>query len=138
MEKVKGPDGRCEDAMKNIFIFAHHAKVWFKKGNLVTQKKIVEYLGSNWTLRDKKLSVDLYKPFLLIDETINGTRTKNPRLEPSEYAGIESPYSNFELQIPTLCRLLEDVRTAILESNHDYTLSIPEFLEKKIDGVQLV
>lgn len=140
MDKVKGPNGKCEDDMKNIFIFAHHAKMWFKKGNLVTQKKIVEYLGSNWTLRDKKLSVDLYKPFLLIDETLNGTHTENPRLEPSEYSGIESPYSNFELQIPTLCRLLEEVRTAIQESDHDYTLNIPEFLpnEKSEDILDIL
>lgn len=27
--------------------------------------------------------------------------------------------------------LVNDVRTAVLESDHDYTLNIPEFLEKE-------
>jgi len=30
-----------------------------------------------------------------------------------------------------LCGLVEDIGTAVLESDHDYTLNIPEFIDKK-------
>src|SRR5581483_11058960 len=131
IKKKISTDEKWGESVKNIFISAHHAKMWFKEGGLITQKKIAEYLGSNWSLKDKRISVALQKPFLLIEETLNGIRSENPRLEPSEYAGLESPFVDIEILNPYLCGLVTDVRTAVLESEHDYTLNIPEFLEKE-------
>ncbi len=112
MKKAKGREENWEDSLKNIFVFAHHSKMWFKKGDLISQKKIVEYFVSNWTLKDKKLSAVLLKPFLLIDETMNGIRSESPRLEPSEYAGIESPFIDRAAQIACMWRWAESNRRA--------------------------
>jgi hypothetical protein len=88
-------------------------------------------IGSNWTLTNKKLSGDLHIPFLLIENSLNGTRIQNARLEPSPHVAIESPFVDSAIIIPELWGLVNDVRTAILESDHDYTLNIPEFSEKE-------
>ena len=131
MEKTKNNKVKWEETINNIFIFAHHSKIWFKKGNYKSQKKMVEYFVSNWTLKDKKLSGVLRKPFLLIEESLNHIPTENPTLEPSEYVGTESPYCSFEDLNSHLCRLVGDIRTAVLDSTDDYTLYFPEFLEKE-------
>ena len=53
---------------KECFIFASRAKFWFTEGNLEQKRLIVNSLGSNLFLKDKKLSLELQKPFSIIEE----------------------------------------------------------------------
>ncbi len=39
----------------------YYAQEWFKRGNKSTQRKIVQYMGSDWTIKDKKLNGKLFK-----------------------------------------------------------------------------
>ena len=134
MARIEGAEKQWNVALKNIFFFAHHAKMRFKTGNLMTKRKALDYIGSNWTLGDKKLSGDLLKPFVLIDETISGKRSQKPRLQPSEYVGLEPQDDGFDDPNFNWRGFLTDVKTAVLESDHDYTLNIPELIEEEKSG----
>lgn len=63
--------GRIEkwlDIAEKTFDFACHARQWFAKGAPEEKGQILQVLGSNLTLKDKKLSLDLKKPFLWIEK----------------------------------------------------------------------
>ncbi len=102
MKKVSEPGEGLDQAAQNIFVFAHYSKIWLKKGNLTTQKKVAEYFGSNWTLKDKKLSTVLKKPFLVIEDSLKGIKTNNRRLEPSECLSTQPYNGKFESLFPKL------------------------------------
>ena len=134
MDRVKNTSENWEEPVNNIFVFAYYAKEWFEKGNLYTQKKLVEYLGSNWTLKDRKLSGTLNKPFKIIEGKLISLKSDFPWLELKSYPGFKPQKSDFQLLDRMLRGLLEDVRTAVIESEHDYTLNIPEFHENEKSG----
>lgn len=129
--KGNGIHQKWEKEMGNIFLFAHRAKMWFKNGNLMTKRRALDYIGSNWTLGDKILSGDLHKPFMLIEEVQRGMRSENPRLQPSEYVVVEPQNKGFDDPSFNWLGFLTDVKTAVLESDFNYVLNITEFLEKE-------
>ncbi len=131
IQKSKDRKDSLEEAISNIILFAHRAKIQFKNGDLATKRQILGYLGSNWRIGGKKLYGELHKPFLLIEETLNGLWTEDTRLEPDSHASVESPYVDSKTVIPILCGLLDSVRKEILESKRSYTATAPEFLEKE-------
>lgn len=53
---------------KKSFIFSSRAKFWFTKGNLEQKRLILTSIGSNFLLRDKKIRIQLLKPFSMIEE----------------------------------------------------------------------
>ncbi|MBI5374197.1 MAG: recombinase family protein [Candidatus Schekmanbacteria bacterium] len=58
----RNPDNWLEPSQK-CFIFANRAKNWFENGNLENKRLILETVGSNLFLKDKKLSIQAIKPF---------------------------------------------------------------------------
>ena len=131
MEAVKETSLTLDKKTKNVFAFAYHARERLRKGNLTTQKKVLEYLGSNWTLKDKKLSGALHKPISVIEEKLISAQLYFPWLELRKNPGFKLQDSVFQILNPFLWGLVTDVRTAVLESDHDCTLNISEFLEKE-------
>ncbi len=53
---------------KKSFIFASRARFWFTNGNLEQKRLILTSIGSNFLLRDKKISIQLLKPFSMIED----------------------------------------------------------------------
>ena len=65
----KGPQPRdWLEPTKDCFIFASRAKNWFIQGDLEQKRIILNSIGSNLFLRDKKLSIRLQKPFSIVEE----------------------------------------------------------------------
>ena len=62
-----------------VFEFCKEAKKLFEKGSYDDKKLVLQALGSQFYLKDQKLSVELAKPFKLIQEGIDSGLVLNPR-----------------------------------------------------------
>ncbi len=56
---------------KKTFIFINRARYLFTKGSLEQKRHILTSIGSNFSLKDKKLSIQLLKPFSIIEKNDN-------------------------------------------------------------------
>jgi site-specific DNA recombinase len=54
---------------RTLLSFNHHAASWFQQGDPATRRLILEIVGSNLTLTDKKLRIDAKKPFRRMADT---------------------------------------------------------------------
>ncbi|MSU54533.1 MAG: hypothetical protein EXS48_01675 [Candidatus Staskawiczbacteria bacterium] len=67
---------------ERTFNLARYAHIWFKKGDLSTKRAIFACLGSHLILKDKKLSIQLKKPFNIIFEGLPKAYEELITLEP--------------------------------------------------------
>jgi len=85
------------DYAERSFNFAETAAARFKTEDLSTKREILQALGSNLTLKDRKLFVDMTKPLSLISESAKEANALYKRLEPQKnvvaYEDIASLYS---------------------------------------------
>ena len=56
---------------ERFFNFACYARLWFAEGDLQQKREILATLGSNLVLKDKKLSIDAPKPFLILKDSLS-------------------------------------------------------------------
>jgi len=95
----------------NTFEFLATVQKQFVQGDLNTKKEILTAVGSNLTLKDKKLSIEAKKPFSFFDESTNGSNEEFTPIEP-ENNGL--PQRRKEACVSFRPRLLgdsDDVRT---------------------------
>lgn len=79
--KIKEKLEDADEASKNwleltekTFEFSHHARYWFNHGSLEDKKLILQTIGSNFVLKDKKLHIEPVKLFSIVAE---GSKNKN-------------------------------------------------------------
>ena len=80
-------DGRITgwvDNFETALHFAAHAKDEFEKGDVETRRRILLALGSNLTLKDKKLSIDLEKTLLPMRSLASAVHEIHAALEPQK------------------------------------------------------
>jgi hypothetical protein len=70
--------------IEDTFDFAQNALKAFKNGNIETRKIIFRSLGSNWTLKDKKLQANLNDWLLPLQKSQNSNSLISIRLEPTK------------------------------------------------------
>jgi DNA invertase Pin-like site-specific DNA recombinase len=75
---------KVHDLTVKTFKFAHEALERFESGTPEIKKAIVHAIGSNFSLRDRKLSIDVEKPFELIEKTLNALSPEINRLQLSK------------------------------------------------------
>ena len=75
------------------FTFAERAHDTFMSGSLETKKEILATLGSNLTLKDRKLNVQLPKPLEVMQKASTETRKIHARFEP-----LKSPVNKRDLE----------------------------------------
>ena len=113
-ELLRDAGHRVEQWLKfseQTFDYACTARERFAKGDPKTKKEILLAIGSNLTLKDKKLCIQAKKPFLLLEKSLNSDEHQNEPLEP-ENVGL--PQGQKEANAPLRPRLLgdlDDVRT---------------------------
>ena len=56
-------DGSRFELATDLIVFNKHAVSWFCRGDLHIKRLILEFVGSNFSLKDKTLSIDAAKPF---------------------------------------------------------------------------
>jgi DNA invertase Pin-like site-specific DNA recombinase len=91
---------------EQTFEFACAARERFAKGNPKTKKEILVAIGSNLSLKDKKLCIEAKKPFFLLETSLNSDGHQNGPIEP-ENVGL--PPGQKEANASHRPRLLGDV-----------------------------
>jgi len=72
------------DDAEKFFSFAETAKERFEDGNLIEKREILACLGSNLTLVDRKLNIELQPPLHLFSKYVPKLRLITNRLEPDQ------------------------------------------------------
>ncbi|MDP2960408.1 MAG: recombinase family protein, partial [candidate division Zixibacteria bacterium] len=111
LEDTEHRAGYWIELSEKTFIFARYARKWFKEGTLEDKKIILDTIGSNLILKDKKLFIDTKKPFFFIK--------KGLRISPGLKAGFEPAKNRINkgetpaFSTPDLTRrgIVDDVRT---------------------------
>lgn len=70
------------DKIVKVFDFFNTVRDAFNTGDALTKKEIFSALGQNYTMKDKKLSLELHEWFIPLIELNNGEDNRKPRLEP--------------------------------------------------------
>ena len=69
---------------EHFFNLARDASDTIQNGTLEARKKILADLGSNLTIKDRILSIDIEKPLLALKEVAKEVKTIHDRLEPTK------------------------------------------------------
>ena len=100
-----------DDLTAKVFRFAHEALKKFNSGTPEIKKAIMREIGSNFLLMDRKLSIDVAKPFSLIQKTLNTPSSQKERLELPESEMNTNRFGLPWSQFLVWCTLVNDVRT---------------------------
>jgi len=95
----------------NDFSFANQAMDHFQKGTIEEKRRVLQNIGSNFILKDKKLLIQAKKVFYIIENGVQGAASENRPLE-SFYNGLFKPkFEPSRAQIHLWQATVEDVRT---------------------------
>lgn len=94
-----------------VFIFANESMDLFRKGSIDDKRRILQGIGSNPTLKDKKLTLGIEKPFLLLQESLKESFKENGRIEPENNCATTALIDSSSPSFPLWCTLVHDVRT---------------------------
>lgn len=86
-EKLKDVKHSAEKQLElteRAFTFACYASYWFEHGTIEQKNTILKTIGSNFILKDRKLSLELKNPWLILQEDLKESKPKKEALEPSE------------------------------------------------------
>jgi len=78
---------------------------------LEDKRTILQELGSNLFLNDKKLEIQLAKPFQIIEKGLKVVGIGNARLEPSISGSFEAKEDLSASNFLSWCTTVDDVRT---------------------------
>lgn len=117
--RINSGDGNGKKAIElteKTFIFAHHAPDRFQKGSPEDKRAVLQGLGSNLQLKDRKLFIDIEKPLLLIEKGLKEVDGEFDTLEPLKCSSITGEKTLSCSSIQRMCTLVEDVRTFYLKT----------------------
>ena len=72
---------RTNELSERVFNFCHFARYHFNNGTLQKKKDIFANIGSNLTLIDRKLRIEMLKPYMLIEKEIRSQKEIYDALE---------------------------------------------------------
>jgi len=117
------------------FVFAHEAVKRFKEAALEDKRAIMQGIGSNFILKDKKLFIELQKPFLMIQDTLERAKGENAALEPLNNSISTKKLVSHCANVPLWCTLVHDVRTffektirenSLQDAHHGFSIAHPD------------
>ena len=103
---------------EETFAFACAARSRFAKGDSQTKKSILATIGSNLTLKDKKLRIEAMKPFLLLETSVFQRGGESDPFEPTSGGLEQDSNDQINSELPSVLGGLEDVRT--LQHRNEY------------------
>lgn len=89
---------------RKAFEFACYARYWFDKGDVRTKTQILQLLGQNLKLYNKKVLMNEENLWWLIEKGKQEAETVGVSLEPTKMAGASDILSYLQPAIPTLLR----------------------------------
>lgn len=87
-ELLNDTDNRQNQSLQKaeqVFTFAKKASFDFENGTLQKKREILHTLGSNLTLKDGKLNIDAYKPFVILRDGLAEINNNSDTLEPKNH-----------------------------------------------------
>lgn len=105
---------------ENALDFAVNARFWLKNGTPDQKREIFSVLGSNLTLKDKKLSIPLAYPLSEIEAMIEIAPEIMSTFEPRKTVGATTSADAFSKNIPSLLRGLNAIRTYFRQSGRPF------------------
>lgn len=106
-ELLQDTDHNVEQGIKNAnkwFDFAKTAKVSFENGDIETKQQILTALGSNLSLKDQKINVELTKPLIFISEMSKEVTKINNNVRTSKKVVNKRTLEDLYSQSPILLR----------------------------------
>ncbi len=88
------------EAAETAFDFAIHARYRFATGTLADKREILSTIGSNLVLEDKKLWLDLTKPFCFLKDIISKEVTTSGKFEPEKRIDMKAQLESSWAQNP--------------------------------------
>jgi site-specific DNA recombinase len=96
---------------EETFEFACAARSRFTEGDAKTKKEILLAIGSNLTLKDKKLCIEAKKPFFILETSMTAGRRSNGTIERENMPAPQGRKEANASPCPNLLGGLDDVRT---------------------------
>ncbi|MSU54547.1 MAG: recombinase family protein [Candidatus Staskawiczbacteria bacterium] len=87
---------------QQTFQFACYAGIWFKQGDLATKRAIFNCVGSNLLIKDRKLVIELKKPFQLVADGLSNAQQELSRLEPVKIPENRADFGKSVAEFPLL------------------------------------
>ncbi len=107
IEKLEKESNAGMEEMESLLKFGSTAVEVFTNGTLEQKRIILSSLGSNLSLKDKILHIELEKPLLLLNEinsSLKGQKSKRKRLEPAQVPIKKGTYNTFGTINPLMLR----------------------------------
>lgn len=111
LKKENNIGKKALELTEKTFLFASQGRNRFQNGSLEDKRAILQGLGSNLILKDKKLIIQVQKPLLLIEKGLNGFKGRKYPLEPQKNGSFEGKKEQSSSKIRSWCPLVDDVRT---------------------------
>lgn len=89
------------DLSKKTFEFACYARYWFHNGDIRTRTQILQLLGSNLKLHNKKVLVNEDSLWWIIEKAKNDVKELEITIEPTKKAGLLDFNAYLDPAIPT-------------------------------------
>jgi len=105
LHEVKTRFDQSIEATARTFNFCTFARQHFSTGDIQKKREIFSTIGSNLTIKDKKLSIDKIHPYLLIENEIKAQRALFGAIEPKKRVSTKGQKEVFETNILTLRRM---------------------------------
>lgn len=126
----KEKSGASLDGGMDVLRFVFHASYWFKEGTMAQKRAITETLGSNLTLVDKRLSINLRYPLPEIAHMIQIAPEISGEFEPTNHEEKKRAFDSFQAKIPLLRRSLNAIRTCPIEQLLPFSSIVESFSHK--------
>jgi len=111
---LHGADQQAEHAVRlceQIFEIACMVRTRFAKGDTNTKRTILTTVGSNLTLKDKKLCLEARKPFFILGTSLSAGEQENRAIEPENTGLTQRRNEPNRVRRPLLRGGRHDVRT---------------------------
>lgn len=95
---------------EQVFEFACTARTRFANGDAKTKKEILAAIGSNLTLKGRRLWIEARKPFLILEKSISGSDHENEAIEPENVVSSQGQNGNTPPLRPNVLGDLHEVR----------------------------
>jgi site-specific DNA recombinase len=92
------------ETAERIFNFCTFARHHFSNGDLQKKRAIFGTIGSNLTLKDKKLSIERLHPYMLIENEVKAQKLLYAGLEPEKKGYNKRKEAAFAASLPTWLR----------------------------------
>lgn len=104
---------RWIEAAEDMITFIQHAKNRLENGTPDQRRQILVALGSNLSLKDGILALEIQKPLMVARRVALAVREIHERIEPPKNGVSKPMFFRVYEQNPVLWTLLEDVRTCL-------------------------